>query len=194
MLVQGLVTQVQQQPGGPTDRLREREAPPGPVAARSAGAHQRLHRHGRLARFRLRGRARRFGARPAAQQEHLDPVPASPAEPLRGARELANPRRAVNRRAVNRRAVNRREGACQLSPRQAAEETVPRSDPSPTSHRYHEQEGRLSLLVGSALWVISPAERAAGEGRAAEEPSNPPRRVAVSCISVLPQPEHEGSA
>mmetsp|Transcript_36054 Transcript_36054/g.107909 ORF Transcript_36054/g.107909 Transcript_36054/m.107909 type:complete len:235 (+) Transcript_36054:1211-1915(+) len=47
---------------------------------------------------------------------------------------------------------------------------------------------------GSALWVISPAERAAGEGRAAEAPSNPPRRVAVSCISVLPQPEHEGSA
>lgn len=47
---------------------------------------------------------------------------------------------------------------------------------------------------GSALWVISPAERAAGEGRAAEAPSNPPRRVAVSCISVLPQPEHGGSA
>ena len=50
------------------------------------------------------------------------------------------------------------------------------------------------LLVGSALWVISPAERAAGEGRAAEALSNPPRRVAVSCVSVLAQPEHEGSA
>jgi len=103
MLVQGLETQVQQRPvqqrpGGPTDRLREREAPPGPVAARSAGAHQRLHRYGRLARFRLRGRARRFGARPAAQQEHLDPVPASPAEPLRGARGHANYRRARRRR------------------------------------------------------------------------------------------------
>mmetsp|Transcript_26245 Transcript_26245/g.84380 ORF Transcript_26245/g.84380 Transcript_26245/m.84380 type:complete len:285 (+) Transcript_26245:1534-2388(+) len=79
----------------PPARRRRADARPRP---RDAGAHQRLHRHGRLARFRLRGRARRFGARPASQQEHLDPVPASPAEPLRGARGHANYRRARRRR------------------------------------------------------------------------------------------------